>query len=195
MPSLGISDKELDQTLERRSAQKDRDGRVCICGHPAKCHSSLAAYGNPIHEHALARGGEVCIQTRVYCECKQFEPVIEVADSRLFKFKTRGHGAEHALAQGIAAVRRKARVKALGANLESNDSVHRNEAAKAAEASVTYLDGFKCRFCASVDGLTPIAYRVVNAQIVSEADQSTPYNALVCEDCRKQKLLEAAARG
>lgn len=194
MPSLGISDEELDQALTRRTTQKSRDGRVCICGHPAKCHSSLAGYDNPAHSHALSNGGEVCIQTRVYCECKKFEPVIEVADSRLFKFKTVGVGIDHALAQGMAATRRKAREKSLGDSVNSNDTDERNRAAKAAQESITFLPDFKCRFCGTTDSLTPVAYRVVGAHIVSESDGTTPYNALVCEDCRKAKLVEIANR-
>jgi hypothetical protein len=96
MPSLGISDEELDAALQKRvaSAQKS-DSRVCVCGHPARCHTELAP------EH----GQNICAQTRMVCPCDKFMPVVRVSDVRRFRYKTSGPSEEHALSLGLRQTR------------------------------------------------------------------------------------------
>lgn len=159
MPSLGISDEELEAAFKRRQTDTGKDGRVCICGHPARCHTSQTNSDSPLHEMARAKGEDHCYQTRMACSCAAFEPVIEVSDSRVFRFKTKGPSLDHALAQGMFAARKKGK-------------------------TITYLDTFKCRGCGTTENLRPIAYNVLNGRIVGEAMSDTPWNALVCDECR-----------
>jgi hypothetical protein len=72
------------------SDKYDRDGRVCLCGHPMK-------------RHAFTK----CSPSRLICPCKKARPVLETSDTRVFLRKTRGSGTGHALAQGILAAKGK----------------------------------------------------------------------------------------
>jgi len=76
----------------------NRDGRICICGHPMKRHTE---YG----------GLSTCSPSRLVCPCKKGKPVLEVSDTRVFLRKTRGSGTAHALTQGILACKGKHEVK------------------------------------------------------------------------------------
>ncbi len=163
MPSLGVSEDELEAAFQRRKTDTGKDGRVCICGHPARCHTSQTNSDNPMHDMARERGEDHCYQTRMACACAGFEPVISVNDSRVFRFKTKGPGVDHALSQGMFAVRKK-------------------------QGTIEYLDGFACRGCGTDEGLKPVAYNVIDGRVISEALNDTPWNALVCDACRGKML-------
>lgn len=162
MPSLGISDEELEAALMRRLASNHAsDPRVCVCGHPARCHTELAPEGSPVHVEAREQGRNICAQTRMVCPCVKFEPVVSVTDVRRFKYRTHGPGSDHALSLGI----RQTRIKG---------------------GSVELLDGWVCRFCKTeTEGLVPVAYRLnADGYPIAEAEQPTKANALVCVECR-----------
>jgi hypothetical protein len=79
---------EADRKLLSKPAE--RDGRICICGHPVGRHTNIA-------------GIVLCKPTRMECPCKSVRPVLECDDVRPFLRKTSGSGAMHALGRGIAA--------------------------------------------------------------------------------------------
>jgi hypothetical protein len=86
-----FSEEETEEAAKAISTEGyDRDGRICVCGHPMKRH---AVYG----------GMTSCTPTRLVCPCKSARPVLDVSDTRVFLRKTRGSGSLHALAQGLFA--------------------------------------------------------------------------------------------
>lgn len=176
MPSLGVEDSDLQAVASRRAAVNARDNRVCVCGHPARCHTSLAPDNSERHAEAREAGMEICVQTRILCECHEFQPVIETDDPRVFRFKTRGSGAEHALSQGIFAARSPKR---------------RKDGTMTPGGRVTFLPGWTCKFCAETEGLVAVAFRVTDGKIAGESKSSTPWNALVCQSHRMQILAES----
>lgn len=92
---LGIPlDDVLSATAEARAERGPRDGRICVCGHPATRHIGL-------------QGEMVCKPTRMECPCRAVEVVLETSDTRNFLWRTRGYGADHALAQGLGSAERK----------------------------------------------------------------------------------------
>jgi hypothetical protein len=89
----------LDFTLEEaQQADKnlienpvsDRDGRICICGHPVARHTNVS-------------GLVYCKPTRMECPCKAIRAVVEANDIRPFLRKTSGQGPLHALGRGLQA--------------------------------------------------------------------------------------------
>ena len=84
MPSLGITEEELEAAFQRRQTDTGKDGRICVCGHPARCHTSQTNSDSILHERAREAGEDRCYQTRMSCECRAFYPVIDVSDSRVF---------------------------------------------------------------------------------------------------------------
>lgn len=87
-------DFDLDDALkadkEYRVKNRERDGRVCACGHPVTRHSGIA-------------GEYVCQPTKMECPCRKPKPVLESSNTRFFVRKTVGAGAMHALGRGLAA--------------------------------------------------------------------------------------------
>lgn len=77
---------EIDATV---LGKRDKDSRVCLCGHPMGRHTQVA-------------GIVMCKPSRMDCACKRARPVIEVSDLRPFLRKTEGSGALHALTRGMA---------------------------------------------------------------------------------------------
>lgn len=68
----------------------DRDGRVCVCGHPVARHTNVS-------------GLVYCKPTRMECPCKSVRAVLDAADIRPFLRKTSGQGPLHALGRGLQA--------------------------------------------------------------------------------------------
>ena len=79
---------EADNDMRQRPAE--RDGRVCLCGHPMARHTSIS-------------GLVICKPTRMECPCKNQRAVLEADDVRPFLRKTGGSGPMHALGRGMAA--------------------------------------------------------------------------------------------
>lgn len=100
LAGFGVTREELLEAAKPGSGyQGVRDGRICACGHPMTRHAEMEG-----------RPGETirtCTPTRMACPCKQPKAVVEAADTRPFLRKTRGHGLQHALMAGIAALEEK----------------------------------------------------------------------------------------
>jgi hypothetical protein len=79
---------EEDEKLRQRPAE--RDGRICLCGHP-------------VSRHTVVNGLVFCKPTRMECPCKKVRAVIDTNDVRPFLRKTEGSGPMHALGRGLAA--------------------------------------------------------------------------------------------
>lgn len=79
---------EADNDMRQRPAE--RDGRVCLCGHPMARHTNIS-------------GLVICKPTRMECPCKNQRAVLEADDVRPFLRKTGGPGPMHALGRGMAA--------------------------------------------------------------------------------------------
>lgn len=73
-----------------RSKPAERDGRICLCGHP-------------VGRHTQAGGIVFCKPTRMECPCKSVRAVLDTDDVRPFLRKTEGAGTMHALGRGLAA--------------------------------------------------------------------------------------------
>jgi hypothetical protein len=80
--ALEVAEKEIIRTRER-------DGRICICGHPNTRHASYADVVS-------------CTPTRMACDCQQIRLVLDVSDTRLFLRKTTGSGTSHALSKSVS---------------------------------------------------------------------------------------------
>ena len=94
-----FSEEEAEEQAKLFGSDKfDRDGRICLCGHPMKRHTDTG-------------GRSACSPSRLICPCKKSRPVIESSDTRVFLRKTRGSGSGHALAQGILAAKGKHEIK------------------------------------------------------------------------------------
>lgn len=70
--------------------KRERDGRICLCGHP-------------MTRHEIVLGMNVCKPTRMECPCKKARAVVETNDTRSFLRKTAGSGPLHALGRGMQA--------------------------------------------------------------------------------------------
>jgi len=92
--AFDFMDFSLDEAIEKdnelRQKPVERDGRICVCGHPAARHTQVS-------------GLVFCKPTRMECPCKKLRSVIESSDVRPFLRKTEGSGPMHALGRGLAA--------------------------------------------------------------------------------------------
>jgi hypothetical protein len=89
LEEMGINVEEALAQMEKTKNNNYRDKRICLCGHGVGRHD----------EH---QGRTSCTALKYNCDCKNLLPVLEVSDVRVFKSKTDGSGAEHALTRGIA---------------------------------------------------------------------------------------------
>ena len=91
-----FSEEEAEEQARLFESDKfERDGRICLCGHPMARHTFLDG------------GKSTCSPSRLVCKCRKARPVLETSDTRVFLRKTRGVGSGHALSQGILAARGK----------------------------------------------------------------------------------------
>jgi hypothetical protein len=82
--------EEAIKTDAALTAHRNRDARICACGHPMARHTNV--------------GGIVfCKPTRMECPCKASRAVLEVSDVRMFLRRTDGGGSMHALGRGLQA--------------------------------------------------------------------------------------------
>lgn len=95
---LGITEEEARAALAERNlrSRRDRDSRICSCG-----HSMMA------HKYDEGLGREICRAGKVICNCVQKEPVLKAQDARVFIRATEGAGTDHALLIGIMSARNK----------------------------------------------------------------------------------------
>ena len=137
--------REAEEELAKVGSKRDRDSRICVCGHRMSAHTVIGGAG-------------FCRPTKMECPCKTPRPVIEAADTRCFNYKTSGSGGLHALARGMLAC------------------VERGK-------SFRWTIPLVCDRCKKeAERLIPCA--------VSQRGQSmsaaTGYDALLCEDCRRE---------
>ena len=91
LEAMGISLEEAlnaDEEVKNHIQRGERDGRVCLCGHP-------------VARHTVIGGVVYCKPSRMECPCKKTRPVLESNDTRKFLRRTVGAGAMHALTLGI----------------------------------------------------------------------------------------------
>lgn len=102
LAQIGMTVEEIkaaQEELEATGSRRDRDNRICACGHRMSAHTVVGGAG-------------FCRPTKMECPCKTPRPVIEAADTRCFNYKTNGSGGLHALARGmLACVERSKRFK------------------------------------------------------------------------------------
>jgi hypothetical protein len=80
--------EEVEEAEKNLVPGRDRDGRICVCGHP-------------ITRHTLVAGLVFCKPTRMECPCKEQRVVLRTSDTRSFLRKTEGQGPLHALGRGL----------------------------------------------------------------------------------------------
>jgi hypothetical protein len=112
--------------------------------------------GHAINRHTTPAGVVYCKPSQLDCDCKKIEAVIEVEDTRLFLRKTNGPGLEHALIRGMSALA---------------------DAGKEAK----WLVPIECAKCKTTEGA--IMPAPINIHSSTVANESTGYNALLCQDC------------
>jgi len=156
-------DFDLEEVKKIKEEQDERrwikDPRVCSCGH-----------GIVRHKFVESRNAWVCEPARMSCPCKQKEPVLEVQDTRDFLSKTKGHGARHALALGIAISQNKGHW-------------------------IRWTVDKLCFICKDPDERpTLVALKKVGDNMVETFEEPGPYNALICQRCR-QNLKNPANLG
>jgi hypothetical protein len=118
----------------------------------------ICACGHRVSAHTVVGGAAYCRPTKLECPCKSCKPVIEVQDTRCFNFKTEGSGALHALARGLLACVKRGK-------------------------SVKWIIELQCERCnRPAEKLVPAAV----SQRGQAASVATGYDALLCEDCRRE---------
>lgn len=93
---LDFTEEEAAEALEevnRNFGRGARDGRICLCGHPNKRHTSYS-------------GIVSCTPTKMSCPCKKVRLVVDTADTRPFLRKTHGSGVFHALGQAMVGAKK-----------------------------------------------------------------------------------------
>lgn len=96
LATLGLTSEEMQKNEERLVtfgylASRDSSPKlICLCGHGVSRHTEYA-------------GLVSCVPSRLVCNCKTIRPVLQVDDTRPFKMKTFGPGANHALIRGLSA--------------------------------------------------------------------------------------------
>lgn len=144
----------VEQSIREAKEGRGRNPEVCICGHPARSHSSKAKMDSPVHRAFKDLGVEKCFPARQQCPCIGFRGVVKSSDVRLFVFKTTGSYERHALFKGIFTAREK------GLELEK-------------------IGDWNCDTCGSTERVGPVP--VDNSK--REAAGPTPRTFLLCAEC------------
>ena len=112
--------------------------------------------GHPNKRHEMVRDRVSCKAAKQFCPCREVRLVLKVDNARPFLRKTTGGGPFHALSQGMVSAH------ASGVNME-------------------WLIEMKCDVCKQSAKLSPVP---VNEH-GTELEEPGEYNALVCDDCRR----------
>jgi hypothetical protein len=99
----------------------------------------------------------MCKPSKMDCPCRTPRPIIDVQDTRVFLRRTQGGGELHALARGMAAL------GALGKTFE-------------------WLVELKCDRCKAEAMVAPVPVTATGFATT----YATPYNALLCRECREE---------
>jgi hypothetical protein len=92
LAAVGVPLSEvLNEVADRKDrGRRDRDSRICMCGHTVHAHKEIAGF-----THKVCRAG------KVICNCVEVEPVFQSGDARMFIRATEGPREKHALFVGI----------------------------------------------------------------------------------------------
>lgn len=158
---LDASEEEIERALAIRAMKlrKDRDGRVCICGHGMAYHSG----SDPEVRAQLEAAGRTvrvrCAYAKSTCPCVSPHPVLTTKDIRRFMHKTAGSGKlEHALAQGI-----------MSCNLNKTPLV--------------WLENTTCNDCG-----IPCISAYAGTRNGHIAEGPSPINVFLCDDCKAKRV-------
>jgi hypothetical protein len=163
---LGTTPEELHAgVVKAKQASKERDGRICICGHPAKCHTSEAGEASAVHFAMKASGRNKCFPGRQSCPCRKFVGVLIASDVRKFMHRTTGPGPGHALTKGI----------------DSGAQSH---------ISMSWTENAVCELCKRSD---VVLTAVSLDNTLFESNDATPINYLLCAEDRMNVYNKAVA--
>lgn len=142
--------KKSNERIARRN-RIDRDPSICSCGH-----------GKSRHQFLENRGHYSCTPSRMSCNCRHLEVVLEAEDTRDFLSKTVGNGVEHALMRGIDVTLRKGK-------------------------SIRWIGtGRNCFVCKDETKKTTIvSYKMIGDLPVEVSDEGGQKNRFMCNDCRE----------
>lgn len=150
LKALGVDpDEALVKYQEHLNKKPER--HICTCGH-AKAR------------HYIAGEVATCKPSALECPCNEYNPVIEVQDTRSFLHSTQGPGIEHALIKGLTAT-----------------------LAKGTHA--TWLPGaYRCRICGSEEELTvyPIGGNKESGLLITKEIFRARWNFLLCPTCAEK---------
>lgn len=99
---------DLPEQVEKATAKPSvpkKDPRICVCGHPARAHSSEGVTADAVEKRKYNQ--HVCRYARMACPCAKFIEVVKCDDVRLFTFRTSGIDANHALFKGVSRAKEK----------------------------------------------------------------------------------------
>lgn len=167
---LGPLDIDPASVVPPVKVGRQRDGRICVCGHGAKCHGAIERqyFDTPLED--VPAGSMSCTAGRHRCECSQFFAVLETTDTRRFMSKTVGPGMEHALGRGL-----------------SN--------ALTAGVPVVWREGLTCGKCqVETHGLLPVAIQV-GPSGPRIARETAAYNYMLCASCRAELEIAPEPQG
>lgn len=99
--ALGWSEEDAEKVSEaiKEPSVPRKDPRVCLCGHPARAHSTEGI--TDLARGFASRGFNHCRFARMKCPCAGFVEIGTSSDVRVFTFKTAGPDKDHALLKGI----------------------------------------------------------------------------------------------
>ena len=94
LAQLGVSRFDAETGLDQSNLglRKDRDHRVCICGHAAGAHAEAYTPSGPVAN---------CTPGKQQCPCVEARYVAQAQNLRNFMRKTEGRAQNHALLLGI----------------------------------------------------------------------------------------------
>lgn len=161
----GMGPLELDLSKPVVKVGRERDGRICVCGHGARNHGIVEPEHRGKALEEAPQGSVACSVGRHHCACERFFPVLVSQDNRRFMSKTVGPGTEHALARGVA--------NALNAGV-----------------AIRWAESLACGKCEAVGvRLQPVAVRVgLNGPVI--ARRTSEYNYLLCDACFSELPIE-----
>lgn len=85
-----VTTEEALAALDKFDAGREKDTRICICGHHANRHTQMD------------NGMVDCKVVKYECSCIKFRPVLKSTLVKPFIRTTTGIGTEHALLKGVA---------------------------------------------------------------------------------------------